>query len=97
MGMLFADKNADLMNISSWEKLPYPILETKDLVGEAGPGHNSFVIDGNGNLLLIYHARPASHAEKKCGTFCDEILYDPCRHARIKEISFNESGFPLIK
>ena len=97
MGMLFADKNADLMNISSWEKLPHPVLETKDLVGEAGPGHNSIVVDENGKLLLIYHARPSSHAEKKCGTFCDEVLYDPCRHARIKEVKFDKNNLPLLK
>lgn len=97
MGMLFAEVNADLMNISSWKKLPLPVLETKDLVGEAGPGHNSFVVDENGKLLLIYHARPSSHADKKCGTFCDEVLYDPCRHARIKEVKFDENNMPVLK
>lgn len=96
MGMLFADKDADLMNISSWKKLSAPVLETKNLVDEAGPGHNSFVIDENGKLLLIYHARPSSHKNKKCGTFCDEVLYDPCRHARIKEIKFDENNIPKI-
>lgn len=97
MGMLFADINSDLMNISSWEKLPNPVFETKDLVDEAGPGHNSFVVDENGKLLLIYHARPTSHAEKKCGTFCDEVLYDPCRHTRIKGVNFDKNNMPLLK
>ena len=55
------------------------------------------VIDENGDLLLVYHARPASHANKKCGSFCDEVLYDPCRHARIKEIKFDENNIPLLK
>jgi len=96
MGMLYVDKNADLMNVSSWKKLSHPVLETKDLVGEAGPGHNSFVVDENGKLLLVYHARPTSHLEKNCSTFCDEVLYDPCRHARIKEITFDEKGFPVL-
>ncbi len=97
MGMLYADKNSDLMNISSWKKLPYPVLETKDLVGEAGPGHNSFVVDESGKLLLIYHARPSSHAEKQCGTFCNEVLYDPCRHARIKQVNFDKNNIPILK
>ncbi|MBQ7115487.1 MAG: family 43 glycosylhydrolase [Clostridia bacterium] len=97
MGMLYADINADLMNISSWKKLPHPVLETKDLIDEAGPGHNSFVVDEKGKLLLIYHARPVSHAEKKCGTFCDEVLYDPCRHARIKAVKFDENNIPILK
>lgn len=97
MGMLYADINADLMNVASWQKLPHPVLETKDLIDEAGPGHNSFVIDENNKLLLIYHARPVSHAEKKCGTFCDEVLYDPCRHARIKALKFDENDMPVLK
>lgn len=96
MGMLFADKNADLMSSSSWTKLSEPVLETKDLTDEAGPGHNSFVVDENGQLLLIYHARPSSHADKKCGSFCDEVLYDPCRHARIKRVILNDN-YPLLK
>ena len=97
MGMLYADKNTDLMNISSWTKLPYPVLETQDLVDEAGPGHNSFVVDENNNLLLVYHARPLSHLEKNCGTHCDEVLYDPCRHTRIKKVNFDKNDFPLLK
>lgn len=97
MGMLCADKNAKLMDASSWKKLPHPVLETKDLTGEAGPGHNSFVVDENGKLLLVYHSRPISHLTKECGTFCDEVLYDPCRHARIKEVMFDKNNTPLLK
>ncbi len=97
MGMLIADKNADLMKTSSWKKLPRPVLETKDLTDEVGPGHNSFVIDERGKLLLVYHSRPCSHLEEKCGTFCNEVLYDPCRHARIKEVKFDGYDFPVLK
>ncbi len=97
MGKLYADRNADLMNISNWTKCTEPALQTEDLVGEAGPGHNSFVVDENGDLLLIYHARPHSHFEKNCGTYCDEPLYDPCRHARIKLVTFDKKGIPILK
>lgn len=96
MGYLWADNDADLMNVSSWNKRTTPILSTNDLVGEAGPGHNSFVYDEEGALLLIYHARPESHFDKKCGTYDDEPLYDPCRHARIRAVGFDEKGFPLL-
>lgn len=96
MGMLWADKDSNLMDISSWHKLDKPVLSTADLVGEVGPGHNSFVVDENGNQLIVYHARPESHLYKKCGTYCDESLYDPCRHARIKEITFDENNLPII-
>ena len=96
MGRLEADTDADLMNPEVWTKLPYPVLETKDLCGESGPGHNSFVTDENGELLLVYHARPSEHSEKKCGTYCEESLYDPCRHARIKKVEFDTDGVPVI-
>ena len=97
MGMLYAENNADLMNVNSWVKAPCPVLETKDLEDEAGPGHNSFVVDENGKLLLVYHARPLNHLEEKCGTWCSESLYDPCRHARIKEIRFDKNGTPMLR
>ena len=97
MGKVYADRNADLMDINNWTKSPEPALQTSDLVGEAGPGHNSFVVDENGDLLIVYHARPTSHFEKNCGTYCDEPLYDPCRHARVKFVRFDENNTPILK
>lgn len=97
IGRLEADKDSDLMNPSSWKKLPVPVLSTDDLTGEAGPGHNSFVTDENGDLLLVYHARPSSHLNGECGTFFEESLYDPCRHARIRKVRFDENGTPILK
>lgn len=97
MGYLWADNNADLMDKASWNKTTQPVLSTEDLTGQAGPGHNSFVYDEEGKLLLVYHARPESHFRKNCGTYDDEPLYDPCRHARIKGVHFDEKGFPVIE
>lgn len=88
MGRLEADADSDLMDPASWKKLPYPVFSTKDLKDAAGPGHNSFVTDEDGDLLLVYHARPSSHLEKNCGTYCEESLYDPCRHTRIRKMKF---------
>lgn len=97
MGRLEADADSDLTDASSWKKLPYPVLETSDLINAAGPGHNCFVEDENGEMLLVYHARPAQHLTEDCGTFCEESLYDPCRHARIRKVRFNENGEPEIR
>lgn len=97
MGMLYADTDSDLMNNESWTKVSEPVLQTQDLKGEAGPGHNSFVIDENGKILLVYHARPESHLKGECGTFCAESLYDPCRHARIREVKFDSDGVPVLR
>ena len=96
MGRLSADTDADLMNPESWTKLDHPVLQTEDLIGESGPGHNSFVTDENGDLLLVYHARPESHIKGECGSFCDDSLYDPCRHARIRKVRFDENSVPVL-
>ena len=96
VGRLEADINSNLMNPSSWRKLSSPVLATSDLNGPSGPGHNSFVTDENGDILIVYHARPVSHADKKCGTYCDNPLYDPCRHTMIKKVHFDRNGVPVI-
>ena len=97
IGRLEADTDAVLLDASAWTKLPSPVLCTADLENEAGPGHNCFVTDENGDLLLVYHARPAEHLDGKCGTYWEESLYDPCRHARIKKVEFSENGTPVLK
>ena len=96
IGRLEADTDSDLSDASSWKKHPCPVLSTADLTDEAGPGHNCFVTDENGDVLIVYHARPSSHLEKNCGCFWEESLYDPCRHARIRKISFSENGTPVL-
>ena len=96
MGVIYADEDSDLMDVSSWTKISFPVLQTSDLEGQSGPGHNSFTIDDNGNTVIVYHARPASHLEGKCGSICDDSLYDPCRHARIKRVYFAKDGAPII-
>ena len=96
VGRLEADINADLMNEKSWKKLDHPVLSTSDLDGPTGPGHNSFVTDEYGDILLVYHARPASHDSQACGTYNKDPLYDPCRHTRIKKVVFDGNGDPVI-
>lgn len=97
MGVIYADEDSDLMDINSWTKVSFPVLQTSDLEDQSGPGHNSFTTDDNGNTVIVYHARPASHLEGKCGSICDDSLYDPCRHARIKRVYFTKDGAPIIK
>ena len=96
VGRLEADINSNLMNPSSWKKLSSPVLSTADVKGCAGPGHNSFVRDELGNLLIVYHARPDTHSSGNCGTYNKDPLYDPCRHTRIKRVAFDGNGAPVI-
>ena len=84
------------MNEKSWKKLNYPVFSTADLDGPTGPGHNSFVRDENGDLLIVYHARPAEHDSQSCGTYNKDPLYDPCRHTRLKRVLFDINGDPVI-
>ena len=96
VGRMEASANADLMDIKSWTKLKSPVLSSADVPGESGPGHNSFVTDENGNLLIVYHARPSAHDSKSCGSYASDPLYDPCRHTRIRQIYIDANGVPDI-
>lgn len=97
MGVVYADESCNLTDESCWTKVSFPVLQTSDLQGESGPGHNSFTSDDKGNTVIVYHARPAAHLEGNCGTYCSESLYDPCRHARIKRVYFSKDGTPVIR
>lgn len=96
VGRMWADENANLMDTASWHKEKNAVLSTSDLDGESGPGHNSFVTDENGNLLIVYHARPSAHDSKTCGTYASDPLYDPCRHTRIRQVYIDADGVPNI-
>ena len=96
VGRMEAAADADLMDTKSWTKLKEPVLTSADVPGESGPGHNSFVTDEYGNVLIVYHARPSSHDSKECGTYAADPLYDPCRHTRIRQVYFDAAGVPQI-
>ncbi len=97
IGLLTADEDADLLDKASWKKNQYPLLCTADVPGEIGPGHNSFTVDENGNVIFVYHARPISHASQACGHYNSNGLYDPCRHARVKRVHWAADGTPILK
>ena len=88
MGLLWADADADLMDISSWHKVNHPVYGTDAQKGIFGPGHNTFFTGEDGEVYTSYHARPY-----------DEIvgnpLYDPNRHAYIMRVPF-EDGMPVF-
>ena len=96
IGLMYADENADLTDISSWTKLSTPLLTSDDLEGEYGPGHNSFVKDDNGDWIFVYHSRDESCFSGKCGYSDHDPLYDPCRSARIRKVLWDENGFPIL-
>ena len=97
MGMLAAKLGSDLLNPASWRKYEKPCLTSDDLVEEYGPGHNSFTKDENGNDVFVYHARSKECFEGKCGYAGNDPLYDPCRHARLHTVTWDESGEPVLR
>ncbi len=104
IGMLTAEQGKDLLDASNWTKSPYPVLTSRDVDGEEGPGHNSFTVDKDGNAIFVYHARPTSHNYQHCGWdgnksthYNNEPLNDPCRHARLKRVHWAADGTPILK
>ena len=96
IGLLYADETSDLMNPDSWTKLSYPLLTSEDVPGEYGPGHNSFTVDADGNPVFVYHARSEECYNDKCQWASSDPLYDPCRHARVKNVHWSADGLPIL-
>ncbi|OOM78949.1 family 43 glycosylhydrolase [Clostridium sp. BL-8] len=67
VGILCADKNADLLDPANWTKGNYPLLTSRSAPGEYGPGHNSYVTDEDGNVWNAYHARPGVNGPRSSG------------------------------
>ena len=93
VGLMTADADADLTNVDNWTKVPYPVLTSGDFNDElCGPGHNSFTTDEYGNLVIVYHARPAEEHAGHSG----DPLYDACRHAYVKPVLFDSEDMPVL-
>ena len=96
IGMMYADEGADLLDMSNWTKLDYPLLTSDDLYEEYGPGHNCFVKDEYGNWVFVYHSRDKNCFDGKCGYSHEDSLYDPCRSARKRIVRWDDSGLPIL-
>lgn len=86
VGVISAKEGSDLLKRDSWTKQNTPVLTSKDLHEEFGPGHNSFTKDKDGNDIFVYHARSLECFEGRCGYSENDPLHDPCRHARVRKI-----------
>ncbi|MFE6076528.1 family 43 glycosylhydrolase [Paenibacillus sp. NPDC057886] len=81
VGLLTLNVNDDLLNPDHWTKWNYPLLTSRSVPGEFGPGHNSYVIDNEGVTWNVYHARPGIDAPRACG---------------IRRVHFDMDGFPVL-
>ncbi len=93
VGMLSMDDGADPLDPASWTKENYPLLTSRSVEGEFGPGHNAYVTDDDGLVWNTYHARPGRlptlHSKDKNATFGD-------RCSGIRRVHFNVEGYPVL-
>ncbi len=88
MGLLWIDADADLLDISNWQKSPGPVFYTNEDVKRYGPGHNSFTVAEDGEtVIMIYHARDYKEIQ-------GHELADQNRATRARVVQWTESGFP---
>ncbi len=66
LGLLTADTCADLLDVKSWTKNITPVLTFYSVDGEYGPGHNSFFVDDNGDLMIAYHGETDIKEHLRC-------------------------------
>ena len=81
VGLLTAEIGADLLNPDSWKKGNYPLLTSRSIKGEDGPGHNAYVIDDEGSVWNTYHARKNVDGPRSSG---------------IRRVHFDIDGYPVL-
>jgi GH43 family beta-xylosidase len=81
IGLLTAEHGSDLLDPKSWTKQNYPLLTSRSVPGEYGPGHNSYVVDDNGIIWSAYHARPGVDGPRSSG---------------IRRVHFDIDGYPVL-
>ncbi|MDE6882445.1 MAG: family 43 glycosylhydrolase [Lachnospiraceae bacterium] len=80
LGLLTAREEDDLLNLSSWTKRGAPALSFYSVQGEYGPGHNSFYVSEEGDLMIAYHAETALDKTIRCDG--------------IRRVHFRRNGLP---
>ncbi len=83
LGLLTADIDSDLSDLRSWTKSITPVLTFYSVKGEYGPGHNSFFVNEDGELMIAYHAE----------TSLTEML----RCDGIRRVHFRQDGTPYFQ
>ncbi len=66
LGLLTADTDSDLLDIRAWQKSIHPVLTFYSVEGEYGPGHNSFFLNEENELMIAYHAETDIRETLRC-------------------------------
>ena len=80
LGLLTARAEDDLLSPASWTKRCTPVLSFYSVEGEYGPGHNSFYVGEEGDLMIAYHAETALDNTIRCDG--------------IRRVHFRRNGLP---
>jgi GH43 family beta-xylosidase len=80
VGLLSADRGANLMNPGQWTKGNYPFLTSRSIEGEFGTGHSSFFTDDD-TTWLAYHAKPGVGGPRSSG---------------LRRVHFDIDGYPVL-
>lgn len=89
IGMMSVSEDAELLDPRAWKKERYPVLKTDAEKGIYGPGHNSFTVDGEGNDIMVFHARTETE-------IVGDPLYNPNRHAMLMKFGWDADGNPVF-
>ncbi|MDA1361094.1 family 43 glycosylhydrolase [Glycomyces luteolus] len=82
VGLLEASADADLTDPASWTKRSYPIWSYEGpIANNWGPGHNAYVLDDDGNLLNVFHAKPTATGARTAG---------------VRMVYFRTDGTPIL-
>lgn len=82
IGCLQISCDGDLLCPEAWEKSKAPMLSSFLLEDIYGPGHNSFVTDEEGTVLLMYHAQESAGQVQRC--------------TGIHRVHFTKNGAPVL-
>ena len=66
LGLLTANTESDLLDLRSWTKSITPVLTFYSVDGEYGPGHNSFFINEDDELMIAYHGETGLKETLRC-------------------------------
>ncbi len=66
LGLMTACTDSDLLDVRSWRKSITPVLTFRSVDGEYGPGHHSFFVNDDGELMISYHAETGLKETLRC-------------------------------
>ena len=99
VGMLSMADGDDPLDMASWTKENYPLLTSRSVPGEFGPGHNAYVTADDGLIWNTYHARPGVQATQQ-GSSSEALpgskMTFGARSSGVRRVHFNVEGYPVL-